>query len=102
MSISVALVEPHHPINVGYVARIMKNFGYSQLYFVDPNFDQKEASRFSMHGRDVLESAKITDLRELKSSFYCLVGTTALLGSSRLNIARDTINSIQLAKLIAS
>jgi tRNA/rRNA methyltransferase len=102
MGIAVALVEPYHHINVGYIARIMKNFGFHELYFVEPHYDRKEAMRFAMHGRDILASAKLTTLKQLRKTFYCLVGTTALLGPSRLNIVRDTINSVELAKLISS
>jgi tRNA/rRNA methyltransferase len=102
MHIGVALVEPQHHINVGYVARIMKNFGFYQLYLVEPRYDQKEAARFAMHGRDILTSAKLTTLKQLRNKFHCLIGTSALLGSSRSNIVRDTINSVQLAKLICS
>ena len=29
--ISICLIEPLYPINVGYVARIMKNFGFDKF-----------------------------------------------------------------------
>ncbi len=102
MTIGVVIVEPRFYINVGYVARIMKNFGVRDLYLVDPDYEQEEASRFAMHGRDILRSATITNLGELRESSKLLVGTTALRSSTRLNILRDAISSVQLADLINS
>jgi tRNA C32,U32 (ribose-2'-O)-methylase TrmJ len=46
MSIAVALVEPQYETNVGYIARIMKNFGYKQLYVINPSFDKEKAAKF--------------------------------------------------------
>jgi tRNA/rRNA methyltransferase len=101
MSIEVVLVEPRLYVNVGHIARIMKNFGVVKLFLVDPSYDTREARRFAMHGRDILESATIiTDLKELRQSSKLLVGTTALKGSTRLNVLRNTVSLIQLADLI--
>ena len=33
--ISICLIEPQYPINLGYVARIMKNFGFHNLLVVN-------------------------------------------------------------------
>src|SRR5919198_1860176 len=100
MSIAVALVEPQYDTNVGYIARIMKNFGYNHLYVINPNFDKEKAARFATHGKDVLESAKISTLKELRERFDFLVGTTALSAHSRLNILRNSITVVRLSELI--
>src|SRR5919197_1168946 len=100
MGIVVALVEPQYEINVGYVARIMKNFGYNQMYIINPHFNKEEAARFSTHGKDVLTSAKIITLKQLRKRFDVLVGTTAIYAYSRLNIHRDSINAVQLSEII--
>ena len=100
MSITIALVEPQYGINVGYVARIMKNFGYKDLYIINPHADKEEAARFATHGNDILASAKITTLKQLREKFDILVGTTALYAYNRLNILRDTTSGVQLSKII--
>ena len=100
MPLGIVLVEPRHHINVGYVARIMKNFGVSRLLMVNPIYDMEEARRYAMHGHHILENAISTNFEELRRNSRMLVGTTALKASSRLNIVRDTISPIRLAKLI--
>ena len=100
MPIGIVLVEPRHHINVGYVARIMKNFGVSRLLMVNPIYDMEEARRYAMHGYHILETATSTNFEELRRNSRMLVGTTALKASSRLNIVRDTVSPIRLAELI--
>ena len=100
MPLGIVLVEPRHHINVGYVARIMKNFGVSRLLMVNPIYDTEEARRYAMHGYHILETATSTNFEELRRNSRMLVGTTALKASSRLNIVRDTVSPIRLAELI--
>ena len=100
MPLGIVLVEPRHHINVGYVARIMKNFGVSRLLMVNPIYDIEEARRYAMHGYHILETAISTNFGELRRNSRMLVGTTALKATSRLNIVRDTISPIRLAELI--
>jgi len=100
MSIVVALVEPQYETNVGYVARIMKNFGYNQLYIINPSFDKEKAAIFATHGKDILASSKISTLSELRKKFDVLVGTTALPAYSRLNIFRNSITVVRLSEII--
>src|ERR687898_1305054 len=100
MPIGIVLVEPRHPINVGYVARTMKNFGFSKLYLVDPDFDPEEARRFAMHGHGILKSAIATNLQQLRRNSRLLAGTTALRSSRRLNVLRDAVSAVHLADMI--
>jgi len=100
MTVAVALIEPQYPINVGYIARLMKNFGLKSLYLVRPNFDKAEAAKYSTHGNDVLVAAKTVTLSELRKKFDILIGTTAIQAISRLNILRESISAEQLAKII--
>jgi TrmH family RNA methyltransferase len=98
--IAVALIEPQGHVNVGHVARLMKNFGHKKLYFVKPNFDRPEAVKYSTHGKDVLAGAKTITLKQLEKQFDILIGTTAIQATSRLNILRETINAEDLARII--
>jgi tRNA/rRNA methyltransferase len=100
MTVAVVLIEPQYPINVGYIARLMKNFGLKSLYLVRPNFDKAEAAKYSTHGNDVLIAAKTVTLSELRKKFDILIGTTAIQAISRLNILRESISAEQLAKII--
>jgi tRNA/rRNA methyltransferase len=100
MTIAITMIEPQYPVNVGHIARLMKNFGLKKLYFVRPNFDKIEAAKYSTHGNDILIAAKSVTLSQLRKKFDVIVGTTAILGSSRLNILRESISAEQLAKII--
>jgi TrmH family RNA methyltransferase len=100
MAVAVTLVEPQYPVNVGHIARLMKNFGLTSLYFVRPHFDKAEAAKYSTHGNDILIAAKSVTLSQLRKKFDVLIGTTAIQATSRLNILRESINAEQLAKII--
>lgn len=57
----VVLVEPAGPLNVGSVARLCANFSISDLRLVSPRCDpqEPEAQRMAVHGRSVLEKARL-------------------------------------------
>ena len=100
MAIAIALVEPQYYVNVGHVARLMKNFGIRQLYMVNPQYDKKEAERYATHGKDILVAAKVIMLEQLRKKFDILIGTTAIRATSRLNILREAISPEHMAKII--
>lgn len=100
MVVAVALIEPQYHVNVGHVARLLKNFGLRRLYFVKPHFDRAEAVKYSTHGKDVLAAAKTVTLKQLRKKFDVLVGTTAIRATSRLNVLRESIGAEQMARII--
>ncbi|MBD1911681.1 MULTISPECIES: RNA methyltransferase [unclassified Leptolyngbya] len=59
--VRIVLVEPAGPLNVGSIARIMKNMGLSQLVLVNPQCDPlgAEARQMAVHAFDILQSARI-------------------------------------------
>lgn len=59
-AVRVVLVEPAGALNVGSVARIMKNMGLRQLVLVNPQCDplSDEARKMAVHAADVLEAAQ--------------------------------------------
>ncbi|GAB4136343.1 MAG: RNA methyltransferase [Cyanobacteria bacterium J069] len=61
--IRIVLVEPAGPLNVGAIARVMKNFGLRQLVLVNPQCDPlgAEARMLAVHAADLLESAVQVD-----------------------------------------
>jgi TrmH family RNA methyltransferase len=98
--VAIALIEPQYHVNVGHIARLMKNFGLKKLYFVKPHFDRAEAVKYSTHGKDVLAAANTVTLKQLRKKFDVLVGTTAIRATSRLNILRDSIGAEQMGRII--
>lgn len=58
--VRIVLVEPAGALNVGAIARIMKNMGLQQLVIVNPQCDPLalEAQQMAVHALDILESAQ--------------------------------------------
>jgi TrmH family RNA methyltransferase len=98
--VAVALIEPQYHVNVGHVARLMKNFGLRKLYFIKPSFDRVEAIKYSTRGKGVLAAAKTVTLKQLRKKFDVLIGTTAIRATSRLNVLRESIGPEQMAQII--
>ncbi|MAD68400.1 RNA methyltransferase/ TrmH / group 1 family protein [Synechococcus sp. BIOS-U3-1] len=60
MSLTVVLVEPAGPLNLGSVARLCANFGVEDLRLVAPRCDpgDLDAQRMAVHGDQVLKRAR--------------------------------------------
>lgn len=101
--LSVVLVEPETPGNIGSVARVMKNFGVRQLLLVNPkcNYLDGEAYGRAMHARDILKAAEVVKSFNPLKKFDYVVGTTAALGSD-YNVLRSPITPDQLAQQLRS
>jgi len=81
-AISVCLVDPQTPGNVGTIARAMKNFGLSELLLIDPPALEPdgEAYGFAGHAReDVLPGATEMTFDEVCENYHT-VGFTAITG----------------------
>lgn len=79
-SIRIVLVAPAGPLNVGSVARVMKNFGLSQLVLVTPQCDPlgDEALQMAVHAKDLLHTAKrVNTIPEALDGCSRAVATTA-------------------------
>lgn len=78
----VVLVEPQEPMNVGAVARAMRNFGLSRLYLVNPGPRvgppwAREAYWLAVHAEEVLDQAvAVASLREAIEDTHFVVATT--------------------------
>ncbi len=59
--IRIILVETGGALNLGSVARVMKNMGLSNLVLVNPQCDRDsdEAQHMAVHGKEVLNNAQI-------------------------------------------
>ena len=79
-SVRIILVAPAGPLNVGSVARAMKNFGLSQLVLVNPQCDPlgDEALQMAVHAKDILKVArKVTTIPEALAGCHLAIATTA-------------------------
>ncbi len=88
--VTVVLVEPQDPINIGGVVRAMKNMGLSRLHLVRPaDFDAHRIEGVAHTGRDVIGSARqFDDLSDAVAHARLVVGTTARGRRVRRNYRR--------------
>lgn len=78
----VVLVEPEYELNIGAVARAMKNFGFGELVLVRPKCNHLgfDAIKYSKHAKDVLQGAKVCKtLAAATKGCKFSVGTTGIL-----------------------
>ncbi|HII71308.1 TPA: RNA methyltransferase [Candidatus Woesearchaeota archaeon] len=102
--ISIALVGPEIPGNVGAIARCMANFDFSDLVIVRPqcNYLSDEARNRAKYANRILKSATVLkDMQELRKKFDYIVGTTGRLGTD-YNISRTPVLPHQLAEKVAA
>jgi tRNA/rRNA methyltransferase len=88
---SITMVEPQYPVNVGYVARLAKNFGVSKLYFVSPRFDISTSTIYASHAYDIIESSEIITLEELRKKCDVLIATTSVRAKKASNVIRQSL-----------
>jgi tRNA/rRNA methyltransferase len=80
----VVLVRPRGGLNVGSVARVIKNLAGGALYIVGGEYDVGQAERLAVHAADVLaERREVAILEEALQGVGLVVGTTARPGAYR-------------------
>ncbi|PIN86895.1 hypothetical protein COV19_02715 [Candidatus Woesearchaeota archaeon CG10_big_fil_rev_8_21_14_0_10_44_13] len=97
--ISIVLISPITPGNIGAIARAMKNFDFKELILVNPRCDHisKEAMDRASHAKDILKKAKKMAFNEVLERFDYIVGTTSKI-STDYNIPRCPISPEQFAE----
>ncbi len=78
--VRIVLVQPAGALNVGMIARVMKNMGLRHLMLVCPQCDPRgdEALKMAVHARDVLEQAQcVPDLTTALHGTQRVIATTA-------------------------
>ncbi|MCS7199540.1 MAG: RNA methyltransferase [Caldimicrobium sp.] len=86
-NISVVLVNPLYPENIGATARACANFGISNLILVNPQDLTKlpMEAMATKEGKAILDGMQIySDLSSALAGFNLVIGTTARLGKRRL------------------
>ena len=91
MKLGIILVEPKYGLNIGYVARTMKNFGVNRLILTGIDKIPPSAYRFSSHARDLLEKAEVMSYEDAIKRFEVVVGTTAKRAFRSSNVIRSTL-----------
>ena len=83
--VSVVLMEPQSPGNIGAAARALANMGFRRLVVVGaPEFRVPEARRMAMGGLEVLlAAAEASTLTEAVAGAGLVVGTTRRVGKNR-------------------
>ena len=79
-NIRIVLVEPAGPLNIGSVARVMKNMGLRHLVLVNPHCDSlgAEARQMAVHAADILETAQqVATLPLALEGCFRAIATTA-------------------------
>ena len=100
--VSVTLVEPRGPVNVGHVARLVKNFGVEKLYLVKPKVDLSVAAVYASHASEALDRAVVTDFATVRRNHQLLVATTAVRASKKSNVIRRTVGPERLHELLST
>lgn len=77
-SLSVVLVEPRNPLNIGAAARAMSNFGFFDLCLVNPYHVAYREARSAVNAHAVLEASReYATLADAIAEASLVVGTTA-------------------------
>ena len=95
--ISIILVEPKIQGNIGAIARVMKNFGYTKLILVNPKCKiGKEARNRAKNAQEILDKIKI--VKKFPKIDY-LIGTSRMKGND-YNIPRNPVSPKELKKIL--
>jgi len=86
--IQIVLVEPLYGGNIGSVARVMKNFGFSRLALINPCPLDNKARAMASHAQDLLDSARICSLEEIFAESSLTIATTGELSKTICNPMR--------------
>jgi tRNA/rRNA methyltransferase len=89
--LSVTVVGAEYPVNLGYTARLMKNFGVERLYLVGAKCDMRAASVYASHGSDVLDHAEAVTLAKVRRTHDVLLATTAIRARRGANVSRTAV-----------
>jgi TrmH family RNA methyltransferase len=80
--IDIVLVAPIYEGNVGFCARVMKNFGFSRLVLIDPCSLGNEAKARASHAQDVLAAAETCTIEDVFGRSNIVIATTGTVSKS--------------------
>jgi len=80
--IDIVLVEPIYEGNVGFAARVMKNFGFTRLVLINPCRLGNEADARASHAYDVLHGAETCTIEDVFARSNIVISTTGTVSKS--------------------
>jgi TrmH family RNA methyltransferase len=80
--IEIVLVAPIYEGNVGFAARVMKNFGFSRLVLIDACPLGNEAKARASHAQDVLANAEVCTIEDVFARSNIIIATTGTVSKS--------------------
>ncbi|MGC8699393.1 MAG: RNA methyltransferase [Candidatus Micrarchaeia archaeon] len=89
--LKLVIVSPKYQMNMGYIARVAKNFGVKKLHVVKPraNVVGKKALMYSKHASDLLRHAKVyNNFDDAIKGCGIVIGTTGLLGKANPKVRK--------------
>ncbi|SMC36731.1 tRNA/rRNA methyltransferase [Desulfocicer vacuolatum DSM 3385] len=101
-NLSVVLVAPQGPLNVGATCRTMMNFGFSDLRLVTPctAYRGLEARKMALTAQPMLEKARVFDsLAHALADCHLAFGTTRRFGKYRNNFFTPDVAGTKIAQL---
>jgi tRNA/rRNA methyltransferase len=101
-NITIVMVRPRFPENIGSAARAMLNMGMTNLVVVSPeNYDIEKIRKLATHfASDIIDNVKIFEnLKEALASYNYVVGTTARLGGERAVVSTPSNMAKKLVAL---
>lgn len=98
--INVVLVELKIPENIGFIARVLKNFGFEKLSLYKCNVTEN-SYKTAANAKDLLEKAEIIDdLFSYLSKFNLVVGTTGISGGDYRFFRKPLLSPEELMEFI--
>lgn len=102
LRIRVVLVEPCFEESIGFVARVMKNFGLTDLHLVNPLVTLGSPCRSRAgHAQEILDSAEVHRFLPQAIEGALSVGTTAQRSVSSRNLIRRSVTPKRFSQVLA-
>jgi TrmH family RNA methyltransferase len=92
--LSIVIIEPSKPQNLGSIARLIMNFGFSNLILVNPRLDLADPEiQIVARRADVIinQALLVSSIKDIREQFDLVIGTTARVGSD-YNLKRVAIS----------
>jgi TrmH family RNA methyltransferase len=94
-------VEPKNPGNLGSIARIMKNFGFGELYITNTYRIPPEDQFRSMKGSEILKKASLVkSLGDAVEGLKYVVGTSGVKTDSIKGVVRNHMTPTEFAQKV--